>query len=83
MLAVVVAGLVFKCLAWLLRSLTLDFHVHDTHITVGPSVFASDSAAFWAIVLLVLTLLVGLLVGLLAVSVRTWKAIRNRIIRNA
>ena len=83
MLAVAAAGLVFECLAWLLRSLALDFHVHDTLIMVGPYVFASDSAAFWAILLLVLALLVGLLVGLLAVIVRTAKAIRNRIIPKA
>ena len=83
MLAVAVAGLVFGCLAWLLPSLALDFHVHDTLIVVGPYVFAPDSPAFWAILLLVLALLMGLLVGLLAVIVRTAKAIRNRIMRKA
>ena len=82
MLAVAVAALVFGCLAWLLRSLALDFHVHEMLIAVGPFVFTSDSAAFWAIVLLVLALLMGLLVGLLALIVRTAKAIRNRIMRN-
>jgi hypothetical protein len=83
MLTVAVAGLVFECLAWLLSTLALDFHVHDTVIMVGPCVFASDSAAFWAILFLVLAFLVGLLVGLLAVIARTVKAIRNRIMREA
>jgi hypothetical protein len=83
MLAVAVAGLVFGCMAWLLPSLALDFHVHDMFVMVGPFVFTSDSTAFWAILLLVLSLLMGLLVGLLALIVRTAKAIRNRITRNA
>ena len=83
MLAVAVTGLLFGCLAWLLPNLAIDFHVHDTFIMVGPYVFASDSAAFWAILLLVLALLMGVLVGLLAVVVRTAKAIRNRIMRKA
>ena len=83
MLAVVVAGLVFECLPRSRPSPPLDFHFHDTLIMVGPYVFASDSAAFWAILLLVLALLVGLLVGLLAVIVRTAKAIRNWVIRKA
>jgi hypothetical protein len=82
MLTVAVAGLVFECLAWLLSTLA-HFHVHDTVIMVGPYVFASDSAAFWAILFLVLAFLVGLLVGLLAVIVCTVKAIRNRIMREA
>lgn len=81
MLATAVTGLVFVCLAWLLPTLTLDYHVHDTYIGIGPYVFASDSAAFWAILFLLLAFLVGLLVGLLAVVVQTAKAIRNRIMR--
>jgi hypothetical protein len=52
MAAVAVAGLVFGCLAWIWRRLALDFHIHDAFIKVGPYVFASDSAAFWAILLL-------------------------------
>jgi hypothetical protein len=83
MLAVAVTGLVFACQAWLLPTRALDSHVHDTYINAGPYVFASDSAAFWAISLLVLALLMGLLVGFLAVIVRTAKAIRNQIIRKA
>jgi hypothetical protein len=83
MLAVAITGLVFGCLAWLLPTLALDFHVHDTCIRIGPYVFASDSAAFWAILFLVLAFLVGLLVGLLAVIVRTATAIRNRLMRKA
>jgi hypothetical protein len=83
MLAVAVAGLVFGCLAWLLPNLALDFHVHEMLVIVGPFVFASDSAAFWAILLFVLALLAGLLVGLLAVTVRAAKAIRHRIMRKA
>ena len=83
MLAAAIAGLVFGCLAWLLRSVPPDVHIHDIYIKVGPGVFASDSAAFWAILFLVLVFLVGLLVGLLAVIVRTAKAIRNGIVRKA
>jgi hypothetical protein len=83
MAAVAVAGLVFGCLAWIWRRLALDFYIHDTFIMVGPYVFGSDSAAFWAILLLVLALLMGLLVGVLASVVYTAKAIRNRIMRKA
>jgi hypothetical protein len=83
MAAVAVAGLVFGCLAWIWRRLVLDFHIHDSFIMVGPYVFASDSAAFWAILLLVLALLMGLLVGFLAAIVYTAKAIGNRIMCKA
>ena len=82
MAAVAVAGLVFGCLAWIWRRLALDFHIHDSFIMVGPYVFASDSAAFWAILLLVLALLMGL-VGFLAAIVYTAKAIGNRIMCKA
>ena len=61
--------------------LRIDYHVHDTYIGIGPYVFASDSAAFWAVLLLLLAFLVGLWVGLLAVVVQTAKAIRNRVMR--
>ena len=77
MLTVGAAGLVFGCLAWLLPSLAGDFHVHDTFVMVGPYVFASDSPAFWAILLLRLVLLMALLVGLLGVIVFAAKRIRN------
>jgi hypothetical protein len=83
MAAVAVAGLVFGCLAWIWRRLVLDFHIHDSFIKVGPYVFASDSAAFWAILLLALALLMGLLVGFLAAIVYTAKAIGNRIMCKA
>ncbi len=83
MLIVVFAGLVFGSLAWLLPRLALHFHFHDTYFKAGPYVFASDSAAFWAILSLTLALLMGLLVGLLAIIVRTAKSIRNRIMRKA
>jgi hypothetical protein len=80
---VAVAGLVFGGLACLLANLGFDFHVHDTLIMVGPYAFASDSAAFWAILLLAIALLMGLLVGLLAVVVRIAKVIRKRVMRKA
>jgi hypothetical protein len=80
MATVAVIGLVFGCLAWIWRRVALDFHIHDSFIMVGPYVFASDSAAFWAILLLLLALLMALLVGFLAAIVCTAKAIGNRII---
>ncbi len=79
--SVVVAGLIFGCFAWLLRSQARD--VHDAFIEIGPYTFWSDSPAFWAILGLVLAVVVGVLVGFIAVLVFAAKAIGRRIIRKA
>ena len=81
MVVVVVAGLIFAYLAWLLPR--RDLHLHDAYLQVGPYILRSASPAFWVILLLVLALLVGLLVGFVTVIVCTVKAISRRIIREA